>query len=178
VHAKIITMGLSILDYVLIFVFLITAIHAAFRGFVVQITGVAWLVIGLLFAVSFYPEGGAYLRTKILSDVEYIPEVLAFLALFWIAFIVIKIFGTMLREIVERLHLSALDRILGVMFGIIKGIAVVGFILFIIRVQPLTDTDALLRESSVNRLLMPHIEKIEKETKIDRIVPLAGGVNV
>jgi membrane protein required for colicin V production len=171
-------MELSILDYILIFVFLITAIHAAFRGIIAEVTGIAWLVIGLLFAVSFYPEGAAYLRTKVLSDVEYIPEILAFLVLFWISFIVIKILGRMLREIIEGMHLSALDKILGIVFGIVKGIVVVGFILFIIRVQPLADTDKLLRDSYVNRLLMPHIEKIERDTEIERVLPGGGGLNV
>ncbi|MDR3324989.1 MAG: CvpA family protein [Spirochaetaceae bacterium] len=152
-------MELSILDCILIFVFLTVAVHAAFRGFVAELAGVAWLVAGLLFAASFYAQGAAYLRTWVLGELDYVPEVLAFLALFLAAFVVVKILGCMLKEIVEGMHLSALDKVLGVVFGLVKGVVVVGFILFAMRVQPVFDARELLRDSAVYGFLTPQLDR-------------------
>ncbi|MDR2864918.1 MAG: CvpA family protein, partial [Spirochaetaceae bacterium] len=121
-----------------------------------------WLVIGFLFSFSFYREGAAFIRTKMLSGTAYIPEAMAFFTLFLIAFIAIKILGGMLKEIIQSVGLGLPDKILGLGFGIIKGIIVIGFILFIIRVQPLVNGGKILHGSMINRILSPNIEKVRQ----------------
>lgn len=149
-------------DVLFFILFAVIVIHAALRGFIEELTGAAWLVGGLLFAIAFFREGAAFIRARGLDGVRYLPEALAFFILFLIAFIAINIFGGMLRDIIERSGFVPLDRLLGVVFGICKGIVIIVVLIFVIRVQPLSDGNEILRESVIARLLAPASPAIEK----------------
>jgi membrane protein required for colicin V production len=163
-------MRLVTLDIILIFVFLIITLHASFRGFIAEAGGAAWIVLGLLFAFSYYKEAAVYIRTKIINEVPAVPEVLAFLSLLLIVFIVIKILCGMLATIVDGLGLGFLDKLLGLIFGVVKGIIIISFIIFLIKVQPVTDGGDILENSFIVNILMPHIEKVEENIQHKNII--------
>jgi membrane protein required for colicin V production len=153
---------MNILDIVLILIFFICVVHSVVRGFVEELTSLSWVIIGLLMAFSFYKDGATFVRTKILADVKYIPEIIAFIVLLFIAYIVIRILGSMLKTIVSGIGLEGIDKILGLVLGIIKGFAVVCFIIFVIRVQPVTDGQKILQNSVIAGYLSPGIESVQQ----------------
>jgi membrane protein required for colicin V production len=154
-------MHFVLLDIILFFLFLIIVFHAAFRGLIEEVSGIAWVVLGFLFAFAYYKEGAIFIRTKILSDVPFVPESIAFLALFFLTFLVVKILCGMLEKLINGVGLGSLDNLLGFVFGIVKGIAIVAFIIFLIRVQPITDGNKILQNSVISKLLVPHIENVD-----------------
>ncbi|MDR1362441.1 MAG: CvpA family protein [Spirochaetaceae bacterium] len=145
-------------DIVFMTLILIIAVRAALRGFVEEVFGAAWLILGLIFAVSFYVKGAAFIRTKILHDVKILPEILAFIALFLIVFIVIKTITFILKDIVDKIKLGGLDHFLGALFGVLEGLFVVALVIFIINIQPLFDKNAVLRDSLFNNVLSGNIK--------------------
>jgi membrane protein required for colicin V production len=162
-------MHTSILDIVLAIIFVSLVIQAGFSGFVREVTGVAWVIIGLLFGFAFYGRGAGYIVQRGLLDGMaadtrlFVAKIIAFIALFVVTALVIKLIGFFLSSIVESVGLlSAVDRVLGAAFGILKGIVVVGFILFLLRVQPFVDTGPMLGRSNINRAFSPAISHFEK----------------
>ena len=153
---------LTVVDIVLLVLLAIIVLRAGLRGFVEEATGVAWIVLGFLFSFSFFKQGAAFIRTKALHDVQYIPEVLAFLALFFIAFVAIKIIGSMLKEIIERTHLDILDKALGFIFGFFKAAVLIAALIFLIRIQPVFDSETLLKDSVIARLFIQNEAVIQK----------------
>jgi membrane protein required for colicin V production len=137
---------------------LIITVRAALHGFIEELFGMAWLILGLLFAVNFYNKGADLVRTKILQDVKILPEVLAFIGLFLIVFIVVKIIAFILKDIVNRINLGGIDRFLGVLFGILEGFLAIALIIFIINIQPLFDGGAVLKNSIYDRFLSGNIK--------------------
>jgi len=127
---------------------------------------VAAIVFGVLASVFFFKNGGDFVRAQFMPEVKIIPEIIAFLGLFLIVFLVIRLLGLMIKGIVEKVELGKVDRVLGILFGLAFGIAIVSFALFILKIQPLFDSTALLSESFFARFLLPFITGQENLTGV------------
>jgi membrane protein required for colicin V production len=155
-------MSYAIVDIVFTMLIIIIVVRTALRGFVEEIFGVAWLILGLLFAVNFYKKGAAFLRTKILQDVKILPEVLTFIALFLIVFIIVKIITFILKDIVDKINLGGVDHFLGALFGVFEGLFVVSLVIFIINLQPLFDKNTVLKNSIYYQFLSGNVKTVEE----------------
>jgi membrane protein required for colicin V production len=165
------------LDIAFTMLILIITVRAALHGFVEELFGVAWLILGLLFAINFYKAGADYIRTKILQDVKILPEVLAFIGLFLIVFIVVKIITFILKDIINRIKLGGLDHFLGVLFGVVEGLLAVALVIFIINIQPLFDGGAVLKNSVYNRFLSGNITSAYDALKKQPFIDPADGID-
>jgi membrane protein required for colicin V production len=88
-------------------------------------------------------------------DTAVLPEFLAFGIIFLSVFIAAKLVERIVKDIIERLHLAALDRALGLLFGLAKSLAVITLVLFVLSSQPLFDPSPLLGHSLFARFLLP-----------------------
>ncbi|MDR0410010.1 MAG: CvpA family protein [Spirochaetaceae bacterium] len=146
-------------DIVFALLILIIAIRAALKGFVEEVLGAAWLILGVVFAFNFYPKGAELLRASVLpADIKILPEILAFTMLFLIVFISIIIITFIIKDILARIQLGGVDHFLGALFGILEGLFAAALIIFIINVQPLFDKNAVLRGSVFNRILSGNVK--------------------
>jgi len=152
---------LSVLDIIFILVILLFVLRCYLKGFASEILSMAAIVLGLLASLFFYKNGADFLRAKYWPDMKIIPEIIAFVALFLIVFIVFKILEIMLKEIIRGIKLRSADRFLGIIFGLTEGLVVVSLVLFIIRIQPLFDPSSLLSNSIFARIILPLITKTE-----------------
>ena len=146
---------MAIIDIVFLALTAILIIRCGLRGLIKEVMSMASLALGLLAAVSFYRQGAAFVRTKILSDVAVLPELIAFLVLLALVFFAIKIIEHILQDIISRIHLGGLDHALGLVFGLLEGLVVVRLILFVLAIQPLFDAASLLDQSVLVKLLDP-----------------------
>jgi membrane protein required for colicin V production len=155
-------MGLTAIDLVFIVIILIFAIHCALKGFVSEAMSLAAVILGVLSAIFFFRSGAAFIRGSFMPEIKVIPEILAFLMIFFIAFIAIKMFEGMLKTIIQKIRLGGLDRTLGFIFGVAEGIIVVCLVLFIISILPF-DSDRILGESFFAKGLLPFVMGMRKE---------------
>lgn len=146
-------MQLAVVDFVFASIVLIMVVRCALRGFVEEFLSVASLVVGVLFAVLFFRPGAAF-AVKTLG-IKILPEVAAFAALFLIAFIAVKILEKILADVVRQVDVLGLDKGLGIVLGLVEGLLFVSVVLFLLSVQPLFDTAALLKNSVFAKYLMP-----------------------
>jgi membrane protein required for colicin V production len=154
-------MNLAIIDVIFIVLIFILVIHGGLRGFITEIMSMAAVVLGLLAAVLFYKPGAAFVRTKILADMQLVPELIAFVALVIIVFLSIKLLGHIIQDIISRVHLlGGINHALGLAFGLLEGLLLVSLILFVINIQPLFDPAALLEQSLFARVLDPLVGQI------------------
>jgi membrane protein required for colicin V production len=150
-------MNFAVIDIVFIGLIVIFTLRCALKGFIGELMSMASVVLGLLAALYFFKKGGEFVRIKLMPEMKILPEVLAFIALFLIVFIAIKLLELMLKEIIEGVRLGPADRFLGLLFGLVEGLIVVSLVLFILSVQPLLDPRPLLEKSIFARVLMPLI---------------------
>jgi membrane protein required for colicin V production len=149
-------MKLEIIDVIFITVIVIFLIRCALRGFIKEVMTMASLVLGLGAAFFFHKSAGAFIRERYMQGVDVIPEVLGFLGLFLIVFLVIRILEYLLKDIADRINLGGIDRFLGMFFGILEGLIAVSLVLFVLENQPLFDARHLLENSVFARFLLPY----------------------
>ncbi len=146
-------MELVPVDIVFLIMVVFTTIRAGIRGFVKEIMSVAAVFLGI---------GGAVLFSGILAEhVErnfgesVWTQVIAFLALFLIIYIVVKIFENALDRLIERIHLAGLDHAAGFFLGVAEGLLLVFILLLLIQVQPIVRPELLIAESVFAHTLLP-----------------------
>jgi membrane protein required for colicin V production len=139
----------------------ILILHAALRGFTEEFFAVAWLVLGLLAAFRFFHEGAAFIRTKILSTTPYLPEILAFAAIFAVVFMAVQFVSRLLEDIVKRTRLAGLDHALGALFGVCEAIALAFVVLYLLRIQPIHEAKNLVDHSLLAKMLLPHAAQVK-----------------
>jgi membrane protein required for colicin V production len=121
----------SALDITLIVIIALSTVLSARKGFSREIIGLAAALLGLLLATQFYRVAGEPLRPYVSSDS------LAWLAGFLVVFFGVLIAGALLSAVVSRflgaIGLSFIDRLLGAVFGLIRGALIaIGIILTLV----------------------------------------------
>jgi membrane protein required for colicin V production len=150
-------MSFAAIDVLFMALIVIFTVRCALRGFVGELFSIASLVLGLLAAFYFYRNGALFIREKFMPGLKIVPEIAAFIVIFLIVFICIKIIEGMLKEIIEGIRLGRADRFLGIFFGFVEGVIVVSLILFVLRVQPIFESAPILEKSFFGELLLPFI---------------------
>jgi len=165
-----------------IFILAIIAVSIAMglvRGFVREIFGLVGVVAGMVVALIIGPHLSEDFRRVIPSDGAAFAA--AFLVLFFATLIVMSVLGTLLSRALEMAKLGLPNRMLGGVFGLLRGVMIavvmtLGLTLF------LTEDSTVLTRSRLvphiafgTRLMAPllpsHVEKI----LIDRTDHLPGG---
>ena len=112
-------------DLIVIAVLGISALLALMRGFVREVLGIgAWLGAGF-FATWAFPFAKARFRHWLTSP--DVADAAAFGALFLVALVVLSIVSSMVGGVVRTSVLGGVDRTLGVVFGLLRGTALVAF---------------------------------------------------
>lgn len=130
-----------IFDTIVIAVLLISALHAFWRGFIREVLTIFGAIGGVLAALAFgddlRPLTDSWLGVvevdgeKVAKLFDVIPmtlvsAVLAYTAVFIIIFGVLSFISHLIAEQVRALGLGALDRTLGVVFGLARGFLILG----------------------------------------------------
>jgi membrane protein required for colicin V production len=151
--------SIATLDIICLTLMLIFVVRCTLIGFVKEVFSMAAVILGILAGIFFYNKGAIFIRTKVLENVRFLPEIAAFVALFCIVFVVMKILQHILGDIVEQVHLGGFDRFLGLIFGFVEGTLIIVLVLFVISIQPLFDPEPVLRGSVFAEFFMPLIRQ-------------------
>jgi len=147
------------LDLVFIVLLVLFALRGFLKSFSEEFFSITSLALALIAGFVFYKNGAAFLRSLDLPIAvlksAMVPEIAAFLAVFLIVVAAGKITGNIVKDIIQRLHLDFLDKILGIFLGLAEAFALIVLVLFIIKSQPLFDPVSLLRQSLFARFLLP-----------------------
>lgn len=112
-----------IADIVVAAVLLVSGVLALFRGFVKEtLTIVGW--IGAIFVTLYGYKHAAPLLADFIKE-SWIAEIVAAATLFLVSLIILTIFSHMISERVQGSMLGHLDRALGFVFGLARGLALV-----------------------------------------------------
>jgi len=146
---------MTFIDWVFLAIVVLLAARCFVRGFIEELLSVAAFAGGLLAALFLYRKGGELVRTQL--KIESFPEVLAFIAIFLVAFLIVKLIEHMIREGLEATNLENADRVLGLFLGAVEGMILVALILVALKLQPLFNAEKLLANSLFAKTLLPII---------------------
>lgn len=129
--------SLNILDVVFLIVVFFSILLGVIKGFVRELFSLVFLVVATAFAFLFYYEAGTFFM-KYLEN-RQISNVAGFITIFVIILIVGAVVTYFLKKILTVGPLKSVDRILGGVFGLIRGILISGIIVFGLAVLPVKD---------------------------------------
>ncbi len=110
------------LDITILVLITVSILFGVARGLVREIFSLLALILGFLIAARFYVIPAAYMRQWITQ--EALASFIGFILIFLGVSITIGITGTLLRSFLKRANLDVQDRLLGGIFGFIKGLLI------------------------------------------------------
>lgn len=149
--------SIPVIDMIFMILIVLMMIHGYVKGFIAEFFSWAALVLAIWGAVFLYPKGAEFIRSKVMENVKAIPEILAFIAIFLIITIIIKMVEQVLKDVVNGAKLGGVNKVLGLIFGLIEGFTIAALILFILTIQPLFDASSLIGDSIFGQILLPLI---------------------
>lgn len=150
---------MNLLDLGIIVILLLVGLRGFFRGLVQEISVIVGLVIGVIIAANYYLS-----LSRLISQWVHTPlysRIISFLLILVASYWLIRIGGNLLHRLVSVVYLGSLDRVLGGVFGVLKGSVILGFILTVVTLAAPPDS-RLLQES----LAAPYLKDIYTQTLV------------
>jgi len=114
---------MSVVDIVIIAIVLISLLIGLFRGFIREVLSLLSWVVSLWIAYTYATLGAVYLEPYI--DQPPLRVVAAFAGIFIVALILISIVSYLVYRLLSITGISGVDRSLGTLFGVVRGIVIV-----------------------------------------------------
>jgi membrane protein required for colicin V production len=131
----------------------ISALISLFRGFVREaLSLVAW-VVAFWIALTFTEQAADLLIETV--SIPSIRRVIAFIGLLVVTLIATGIVNHLIGKLIDKTGLTGTDRMLGLVFGVIRGVAIVG-VLVILAGLTRVPQDPWWKEA----VLMRHFEEL------------------
>ncbi|AEJ19656.1 CvpA family protein [Gracilinema caldarium] len=157
-------MNIATIDIIFGALLILFVLRCTLRGFVEEFMSVASVVLGLIVGFLLFKNGAVLLRTEF--GLTLFPELTAFIVLFLITFLVIKLLEAMIKDLVERINLDSLDHIAGFMLGLVEGVLIISIILLVLVYQPLFNAIVLLEKSWFYHILLPLIGELQRNSPV------------
>ncbi|MDR3304182.1 MAG: CvpA family protein [Treponema sp.] len=148
------------IDIICAVIILLCVIRCSLRGFLRETLAMAGLVLGIIAAICFYKRIAAVIRGRFMPDAQALPEILGFSVIFVSVCMLSALLGALLRETLAGLYLGTADRVMGAVFGLIEGLALVALLLFVISVQSIFDKAAILEGSFFAQHILPMLRAL------------------
>ncbi len=140
-------------DIAILVIVAISVVISLLRGFIREVLSLVAWIVALWVALRFSDQVAPLLEGHV--SVPSGRLALAFLALFLGTLFLVGVINFLISKLVESTGLTGTDRVLGMVFGTARGIAVAGVLVLGAGLTPLPQ-DPWWRES----LLLPHLERL------------------
>ena len=100
------------------------------RGFFKDLFSILSWVLSLLVSWYFSPQLLIYL-SDFISNAQAL-KIISFVSVFLLSFVLIRAIGNLLSSFISAIGLGIFDRLLGIIFGTLKSIAIMTLIIFLV----------------------------------------------
>ena len=121
---------MMLIDLIILIIVLISVIIGIVRGFVKELSAIVGLILGIYIAAFRYPLLEKYI-IKVITNPS-VAKVVSFIILFIIVFFLVFLLGILFQKAVKLILLGWLDKLLGGIFGIAKGMIMAWLLLMLI----------------------------------------------
>jgi membrane protein required for colicin V production len=138
-------------DTAILVVILLSTLVGLFRGFVREaISLLVWLA-AIFLALRFAEPAGALLASHVHS--AELRFAMAFVAILIVVLVAGMILAALVRMLVDKTGLGLFDRLLGVFFGLARGILLSAMLLLFVHMSSLASSDAVKQAYLVGKMM-------------------------
>lgn len=116
-------------DYTIIGIIAVSALISVTRGFVREVLSLIAWVAAFWVALTFSHQAADYIQAYVHN--ETLREITAFVALFLGTLIIVALINYLIAQIIERTGISGTDIMLGMVFGIVRGVIIVALLVLL-----------------------------------------------
>ena len=138
-------LGLSVLDWLILIVVLMNVLGAIGQGFFYELFSFVGVIAGYLIAAWQYPRVAAFYAHYVNSP--WVADIAGFFTIFVVVVLLGGAVGKMARWAVQEVGLRWFDRVLGGLFGFLKGVVICTVI--VIALAAFSPTSPWLRDSRI-----------------------------
>jgi membrane protein required for colicin V production len=144
--------SVNIIDGTVLFLVFLSAILAYSRGVVREIMAIVGWVMAAFLAFIFAPQVKPLVKEipmigPILADSCELAIIASFAAVFAVALVIVSFFTPLLTSLIDKTAAGRVDRAMGFLFGILRGLAVIAIMFFAYKSILSSDSFALVEES-------------------------------
>ncbi len=146
---------LKTLDYILFVLLMVGGIWGAIKGFLDEVSSKFGYVLGFILALM-YTHSLSPILIEHLGLPDWIAALMAYFVIFVAGYIVMKLFGSVLTNIVDTANLTVVDKLLGFFLGLVEAFFLIAAFEDILRYQDLFNLSTVFEESFFSsRLIIP-----------------------
>lgn len=122
---------MNFIDLIIVVLLLWSAYRGFVKGFVLQLATLAALLLGILGAIKFSDLTAQWLSKNVAIASTYL-NVIAFAITFILIVIAVHLLARVIEKLIQAIALGFINRILGVVFGIIKTAFILSILLVLL----------------------------------------------
>jgi membrane protein required for colicin V production len=115
-------MSLSTLDWLIVLIVLVSTLQATTEGFFHEFFALAGVIVGYLIAAWEYPRAASWYSRFVNS--QWTADIAGFFTIFFIVVLLASLAGRLVRWAVKGVGLRWFDRVLGAVFGFLRGFVI------------------------------------------------------
>lgn len=123
-------------DYLIVAIIVLSGLISLARGFISEALSLAAWILAFWVALEFSPQGAA-LVAEVVAAPPSLQTAIAFFVLLLGALLLAAIVNYLVRQLVEKTGLTGTDRVLGVVFGVARGVAIVTLLILLAGITPI-----------------------------------------
>lgn len=149
---------MNILDIILLICFIPALVQGIRKGFIAQAISIISIIVGIWASARFADVVAAWVAQYITAS-EQVMKVVAFALILIVVFFLLGLLGKALEGIFNFVLLGWLNKLLGVVFALLKTALIVGLV--IMAFSSLNDTFHLVKEEVLNEsVLYPPLKEV------------------
>jgi membrane protein required for colicin V production len=143
---------MSYFDIIVGILLILAALKGLKNGLVKELAGLAALLLGIIFAVQFSDTTGEFLSR--FFHTRYMG-VIAFLLTFVLVVVIVHLIAHVLHRLINAVALGVFDRLLGLVFGVVKAGFIISIVLLGLEIFGLEESIVTPREQQRSKLFPP-----------------------
>ena len=166
---------MNIADIIFLVLTLFFVIKSFFKGFLSEFMSMAALICGIAVGMMF-KDKLAPMLADLVKSTTWRP-VAAFFILFIGTYILIKITEILLKNVITKIQLNSLDRILGIVWGVLEAAVIITLIVFLIYALQFEPGMNFLKKSEIANYALEFLRKVNLDQQLKNL-PLVGDLHV
>lgn len=148
------TGGINGLDLIILIILFLSVMFGIIKGFIRELFSLAFFVIAAVLSFLFYREVGGIFMKHVKN--EDVANFIGFITIFVVVLIGGAFFTYFIKKVLTIGPLKSVDKILGGLFGLIRGILISAIIVFALISFPVNDN--LVLKSRLSPFVMETID--------------------
>lgn len=142
---------MNILDIILLVCFIPAIISGLRKGFIAQVVAIISIVLGVWLSVKFATLVGSWISQWIEASPQLI-NIISFAIIFIAVAVLLFTIGKLIEATIKIIMLGWLNKLLGVLFSMLKCILIIGFLIIVF--EAINDAFGLVPESYLSDSLL------------------------